>query len=64
MGRPRVDSEAINVRFERVDIAELDEWIDRQPELMSRPEAVRRLTKQGLRFTVPPRLKLDSTPES
>jgi hypothetical protein len=43
-GRPRVDSEAVNVRLERSPLAALDAWIAAQPEPRpSRPEAIRRI---------------------
>jgi hypothetical protein len=41
-GRPRVDSEAVNVRLERPALDALDAWIAAQPEPRpSRPEAIR-----------------------
>jgi len=40
-GRPRVDSEAVNVRLERPALDALDAWISAQPEPPSRPEAIR-----------------------
>jgi hypothetical protein len=49
MGRPRVDSEAVNVRFVRGTLEALDIWREAQPEPKpSRPEAVRRLVEKGL----------------
>jgi hypothetical protein len=48
-GRPKVDSEAVNVRFERVPLAALDAWIAAQPDPKpSRPEAIRRLVELAL----------------
>jgi hypothetical protein len=47
-GRPSVDSEAVNVRMERPQISQLDDWRRRQPDLPTRPEAIRRLIELGL----------------
>jgi hypothetical protein len=48
-GRPRVDSEAVNVRLERPALDILDAWIAAQPEPRpSRPEAIRRLLVEAL----------------
>jgi len=47
-GRPKVDSEAINVRMERPLIEGLDNWRREQADLPSRPEAIRRLVEKGL----------------
>ena len=48
-GRPRVDSEAVNVRLERPALDVLDAWIAAQPEARpSRPEAIRRLLAEAL----------------
>lgn len=49
MGRPRVDSEAINVRMERSSIDQIDAWIAANgPPFVSRPEAIRRLVSTAL----------------
>jgi metal-responsive CopG/Arc/MetJ family transcriptional regulator len=48
MGRPTVDSVAVNVRVERDLIEQLDAWIATQSDQPSRPEAVRRLMKTAL----------------
>lgn len=48
MGRPTVDSVAINVRVERELATQLDAWIAVQPDQPSRPEAIRRLMKSSL----------------
>jgi hypothetical protein len=48
-GRPTIDSEAVNVRMERVQIVALDDWRRGQSDLPSRPEAVRRLIELGLK---------------
>lgn len=47
-GRPKIDSEAVNVRFERTTLDNLDAWIAQNgPPYMTRPEAVRRLVQLG-----------------
>jgi hypothetical protein len=51
-GRPVVDSEPVNVRIERQQLAALDDWRRGQSDLPSRPEAIRRLIELGLK--VPP----------
>lgn len=48
MGRPKVDSEAVNVRLERPMLNALDHWISDQPDTPSRPEAIRRLLAETL----------------
>jgi hypothetical protein len=48
-GRPVVDSEPVNVRIERSQIVALDDWRRQQTDLPSRPEAVRRMIKLGLK---------------
>lgn len=48
-GRPPKDTEAVNTRFERDMLNEIDTFIAQQPDPKpSRPEAVRRLTAEGL----------------
>jgi hypothetical protein len=47
-GRPAVDSEAVNVRMERPQLAALDDWRRAQPDLPTRPEAIRRLIEMGI----------------
>jgi hypothetical protein len=47
-GRPSVDSEAVNVRIERPQLSKLDDWRRSQPDLPTRPEAIRRLIELGL----------------
>ena len=42
-GRPAVDSEAVNVRLERATLESLDAWRKDQPDLPTRPEAIRRI---------------------
>jgi hypothetical protein len=41
IGRPPVGATLVGVRLPPVDLAALDKWIARQPEPMSRPEALR-----------------------
>ena len=48
MGRPVVDSEAVNVRLVRADLDQLDAWRMAQEEEPSRPEAIRRLLAKAL----------------
>jgi hypothetical protein len=48
LGRPRIDSEAVNIRLERRALDALDAWIASQPEPRpSRPEAIRRLLAEA-----------------
>jgi hypothetical protein len=49
MGRPSVDSEAVNVRITREGLETLDNWRRKQPDLPGRPEAIRRLVEIGLK---------------
>ena len=49
MGRPPVDSEAVNVRMERAMLLKLDQFRREEPDLPSRPEAIRRLLIEVLR---------------
>lgn len=48
-GRPRTDALPIGLRLPPPLIAALDEWISRQKDAPSRPEAVRRLLAKVLR---------------
>ncbi|GGC31301.1 hypothetical protein GCM10011371_18440 [Novosphingobium marinum] len=48
MGRPPVDSEAVNVRMQRDQITRLDQWAAEQPDNPTRPEAIRRLVSKAL----------------
>ena len=50
-GRPRIDATPVNTRFPPDELSELDAWISRQDEELSRPEAVRRLVKAALSTT-------------
>ena len=46
MGRPRKDTEAVNVRLERPMLDRLDEWAASQATPQpTRPEAIRRLVQ-------------------
>ncbi|MEE2917011.1 MAG: CopG family transcriptional regulator [Pseudomonadota bacterium] len=47
-GRPRVDSEPVNVRLVREDLSALDAWIAANAPDLTRPEAIRRLMRQAL----------------
>jgi hypothetical protein len=48
MGRPPVDSEAVNVRMATDQLRALDDWRRLQDDLPGRPEAIRRLVELGL----------------
>jgi hypothetical protein len=49
MGRPSVDSEAVNVRLAREALQTIDDWRRKQDDLPGRPEAIRRLVELGLK---------------
>jgi Arc/MetJ-type ribon-helix-helix transcriptional regulator len=49
MGRPPVDSEAVTVRMERSLLDALDRWREAQPDVPSRPEAIRRGVTEWLK---------------
>jgi hypothetical protein len=49
IGRPSVDSEAVNVRITRDALQTIDDWRRKQEDLPGRPEAIRRLIELGLR---------------
>lgn len=51
-GRPRVDSEPVNVRLARKDLDRLDSWRAEQKDRPSRPEAIRRLVAKALPMTL------------
>lgn len=40
-GRPKSDTEAVNVRMERAMLTALDAYIEKSEEVSKRPEAVR-----------------------
>jgi len=48
--KPRADEtgELVGVRLQRGPLTDLDEWRRRQPDLPSRPEAIRRLVELAL----------------
>ncbi|MEM7290606.1 MAG: hypothetical protein AAF412_09620 [Pseudomonadota bacterium] len=48
VGRPKVDTDAVNVRMHRDKIQEIDDWRRAQMDMPTRPEAVRRLVDKGL----------------
>jgi hypothetical protein len=48
-GRPRVDATPVTLRIHPAALAALDEWRREQPDLPTRPEAVRRLLNEALR---------------
>ncbi|PZT95556.1 MAG: hypothetical protein DI625_02125 [Sphingomonas sp.] len=49
IGRPKVGSTPVNVRFPPAELAKLDLWIEKNPDITSRAEAVRRLVEHSLR---------------
>lgn len=49
VGRPSVDTEAVNVRVHRDTIAKLDDWRRKQRDLPTRPEAIRRILESSLK---------------
>ena len=48
-GRPKVDSEAVNVRMERLQLNALDAWAEEQPVPLTRPEAIRQILTDYLK---------------
>lgn len=48
-GRPRVDATPVNTRFPPDELQELDAWIAKQKEPVTRPEAVRRLVALAMK---------------
>jgi len=48
-GRPRVDSTPITLRVHPRSLAALDNWRREQPDIPTRPEAVRRIIDETLR---------------
>jgi hypothetical protein len=44
-----VDTEAVNVRFDRTVLDRLDDWRRNEKDLPGRPEAIRRLVERGLK---------------
>lgn len=47
-GRPRVDSEPVNVRMDRAMVEAIDRWRALEDPAMTRPEAMRRLVEFAL----------------
>jgi hypothetical protein len=48
-GRPRVESEAVNVLMTTDFLTLIDDWRRKQIEVPGRPEAIRRLVELGLK---------------
>lgn len=48
-GRPPIDSDQINARFERPTLNAIDDFISQNSDIKNRPEAVRRLVELGLK---------------
>jgi hypothetical protein len=57
MVREKATSELIGVRCQAELVVAIDEWRRKQPDLPSRPEAMRRLIEQGLKAPAAPRRK-------
>jgi hypothetical protein len=49
IGRPPVDTEAVNVRLAVTALEVIDNWRRKQDDLPGRPEAIRRLVDLGLK---------------
>jgi hypothetical protein len=47
-GRPATNGVPVMVRVAQDALSEIDEWRRTQPDLPSRPEAIRRLVEAGL----------------
>lgn len=47
-GRPVVNSTFVGVRFPPNQLAELDAWISKQKEPLTRPQAIRQLVAKAL----------------
>jgi hypothetical protein len=54
---PTGKGEPVQVRLQPGPMAALDAWITSQSEVMSRPEAIRRLVEQALAHHAPPRAR-------
>ncbi|SNR44800.1 ribbon-helix-helix domain-containing protein [Puniceibacterium sediminis] len=48
MGRPKTDTEAVNVRLTREIVGRIDEARKGQPDLPTRPEMIRRMIEDWL----------------
>lgn len=48
-GRPAKDTEAVNVRLERALLQAVDDWRRDQPDVPTRPEAIRRLIQRQIK---------------
>jgi hypothetical protein len=55
MGRPKVDTEPVNVRMDREMLERLDNWRDQDERMASRPNAVRLLVDYALDHMPPSR---------
>ena len=51
-GRPRADTEAVNLRLPRELLAALDDFRRGQDDLPTRPEAIRRILADALRAKI------------
>lgn len=50
-GRPAVDSEPVNLRLPRSLLSAVDEFRRAEPDLPTRPEAIRRIIAKALKDT-------------
>jgi hypothetical protein len=48
-GRPATNPTSIHLTLEPGPLSEVDRWIEKQKEPLSRPQAIRRLVDLGLR---------------
>lgn len=53
-GRPRVDTEAVNLRLPREMIQAIDDRRRQEDDLPTRPEMIRRLLEEALKMTRSP----------
>ena len=60
-GRPSTDSTPLLVRLLPMDIEELDAWIARQAEPMTRPQAIRHVLREWLAVQKSGRKKIKRT---
>lgn len=49
VGRPLVGSKSLHVKVPPKELADIDEWIKRQPIRYTRPAAMREIVKQALK---------------
>jgi hypothetical protein len=54
-GRPATNPKSIHLTLEPGPLSEVDRWIEKQKEPLTRPEAIRRLVELGLKVKTPAR---------